>query len=99
MEYKGDRTAVASGNAFIELTSVDKDGKPGWAYTSQARYLFYYLPGLILYVLTFEKLHNRLSAWIARYPQRSIPNRNYHTIGVLVPLVEFERHAIAKVNL
>ncbi|MEB2351838.1 MAG: hypothetical protein OZ924_10535 [Burkholderiaceae bacterium] len=45
VEYKADSTAARTGNAFVETISVDITGKPGWAYSSQARTLAYYITG------------------------------------------------------
>lgn len=105
VQYKGDKTAARTHNAFVETVSVDTLGIPGWVYTTQAQYLFYYIPGPEnLYILTFAKLRGQLARWIALYPQRSVPNNGfnntrYQTVGVLVPLVEFERHAIEATSL
>jgi hypothetical protein len=91
VEYKTDWTAARTGNAFVETVSVDTAGTPGWAYTSQAAYLVYFIPpdGLV-YVLTFAALRAQLRAWTQAYPTRAIPNTTYHTHGLLVPLREFE---------
>jgi hypothetical protein len=95
VEYKADNTAKVSGNAFVETVSVDTAHKLGWAYTSQAQYLFYLVLGdEILYIFTFAKLRRMLARWIVSYPQRTIRNKGYNTVGVLVPLVEFERNAL-----
>lgn len=96
VEYKGDNAALRTGNAFVETVSIDRDNKPGWAFTSQSRLLIYYIPSQIAYIFTFVKLRNQLSRWIDSYPQKSVPNRGYNTIGILVPLNEFERHAMYK---
>jgi len=94
VEIKTDRTAARTNNAFVETVSVDRAGKRGWAYTSQAAYLLYWIPGLdVLYVVQFDALRAELPRWIREFPERSIPNRDYHTIGVCVPLDEFERIA------
>ena len=45
VEYKTDHTAARTGNAFIETISVDSEQKAGWAFTSQADLLLYYVPG------------------------------------------------------
>jgi len=93
-EYKADWTASKTGNAFIETVSVDKDNKPGWAYTSMADYLMYFLPNdLLVYIFTLKKIQTKLNQWIKLYPKREIQNKGYKTVGVLVPLHEFERHA------
>lgn len=95
VEYKMDSAAARTGNAFIETVSVDTTGKPGWAYSSQARTLVYYIPpdGLI-YVIRFRHLRVILPRWERDYPARAIPNNGYHTHGLLVPLNEIERLAV-----
>ena len=99
VEYKSDLTASRTGNAFVETVSVDAKNKPGWAYTSQADYLMYYLPkDRLIYIIAFDALRKRLPAW-GRYPSRPIPNEGYNTVGLLVPLTEFERIALEVVSL
>lgn len=99
VEYKADWTAGKTGNAFVETVSVDVTGKEGWAVTSQAQYLFYLvLNPDALYILTFSKIRNQLSNWRDIYQRRTIPNNGYHTIGILVPLEEFEKHAVKVIS-
>lgn len=94
VEYKTDSTAGKTGNAFVETISVDTDNKPGWAITSQAQVLVYYIPDTgIIYVIDFARIRHHLPRWQQQYPHRAIPNRGYHTHGHLVPLLEFEKIA------
>jgi len=94
VEYKSDARAAQTGNAFVETIGVDTANKAGWAYTSQADWLLYYVPGPeIVYIIRFRALRNALPRWVATYPTRRIPNQGYHTHGLLVPLDEFERVA------
>lgn len=95
VEYKADRTASRTGNAFVETVSVDTTNKPGWAHTSEADWLFYLVPGECeaLYIIRMADLRKKLPAWGRHYEQRRIPNDGYHTVGLLVPLDEFERIA------
>ena len=96
VEYKTDRTAGRTGNAFVETISVDTANKLGWAYTSKARYLIYRIPEPeVIYIIPMAELRYRVDAWKARYPERTIPNNTYNTVGTLVPLDEFERIAVA----
>lgn len=96
VEYKTDRTAGRTGNAFIETVSVDTANKPGWAYTSQARYLIYRIPDPeAIYIIPMAEIRYRVDKWRATYPERTIPNDTYNTIGTLVPLDEIERIAAA----
>lgn len=93
IEYKTDWTASRTQNAFVETISVDTTDKPGWAYSSQSDYLIYYIPGdELIYVITFIALRARLPCW-CKFPSRRIPNKGYCTVGLLVPLAEFEQIA------
>lgn len=100
IEYKTDKTAGRTHRAFVETVSVDVEGTPGWAYTSKADVLAYYIPddGLV-YVIRFSELRRRLSIWLKVYREVSIPNKgkpgtqSYKTRGILVPLHEFEQIA------
>jgi len=94
VEYKTDSRASATGNAFVETVSVDTTGKAGWAYTSQADMLLYYVPvSEVIYVIQMTSLRRHLPRWQQQYPARRIPNQGYCTHGLLVPLDEFERIA------
>lgn len=94
VEYKSDSAARHTHNAFVETVSVDTHGKSGWAYTSQADWLAYYIPGdELVYLIRFEQLRQRLPGWAARFPTRYALNDGYKTYGLLVPLEEFERVA------
>lgn len=104
VEIKSDWTAVRTGRAFIETVSVDRENKPGWAYTSQADILLYFIPPMLLvYVFRLEKLRLHLPLWERVYPQRSIPNSgkhsDYFTKGLLVPLWELEEICESTVSL
>lgn len=94
VEYKTDSRASATGNAFVETVSVDTTGKAGWAFTSQADILLYYVPvSEVIYVIQMATLRRHLSRWQRQYQARKIPNQGYCTHGLLVPLDEFERIA------
>ena len=91
VEYKTDDLASKTGNAFIETVSVDTANKPGWAYSSEAEFLIYYLPqDELIYIVPFERLRRRLPRWEQTYPKRSAQNEGYQTHGLLVPLCELE---------
>lgn len=100
VEYKTDHAASQTGNAFVETVSVDTSNKPGWAFSSMANFLLYYIPGPeTVYVVDFAKLRRRLPGWQRNYRLRKIPNWGYHTHGLLVPLDEFERVADKIISL
>ena len=92
VEYKTDWTAARTGNVFIETVSVDTKDIPGWAYSSQSDWLIYYTPQKQrAFILSFPKLRALLPEWIQNYKAAPpIPNRDYHTLGILVPLSVFE---------
>lgn len=97
VEYKADWTAARTGNVFIETVSVDSEGVPGWALTSLAQLLVYYIPPLKLaYVVYMTAIKKQLHKWFGRYEQKAVPNGRdgetvYRTLGLAVPLAEFER--------
>jgi hypothetical protein len=94
VEYKTDHTATRTGNAFIETVSVDTAQKAGWAFTSQADRLLYYVPGNgVVYVLKMATVRAQLPVWQRAYEVREVPNNGYHTHGLLVPLEELEQIA------
>ncbi|NJM66902.1 MAG: hypothetical protein HC851_15160 [Acaryochloris sp. RU_4_1] len=88
VEYKADRTAGRTGNAFIETISVDARAIQGWAYASQADALVYYVPPRkTVWLICFVELRRYLAEWLQHYPIRQIPNEDYCTHGLLVPLL------------
>ncbi len=94
VEYKTDYRAHQTRHMFIETVSIDTDDKEGWAYTSEADYIVFYVPVLKkIYVMPLEILHRVLPEWIKRYPTRSAQNAGYATHGILVPLEVFVSHA------
>jgi len=100
VEYKTDWTASKTGNAFVETISVDTADKPGWAYSSKADILIYYLPqDMLVYVVEFPILRRLLPRWETTCVSRKIPNNGYMTHGLLVPLDEFERHALTVISI
>lgn len=100
VEYKTDLKAKRTHNAFIETISVDARGKSGWAYTSQANTLMYYIPGdELIYIIAFPTLRLRLPTWATRYPVKRALNEGYATYGLVVPLHELERIAVMVVSI
>src|SRR3990172_11868068 len=101
VEYKTDWTAARTGNVFIETVSVDSLNKPGWAFASTADLLIYYVPGdNLIYVMFLSKLRRMLPRWQGQYPSAPpIPNKGYNTLGLLVPMHEFEQHSKQVINI
>ena len=89
VEYKTDTQGAASGNIFLETVSSDRNGKPGWAYSTQADAVAYYLHedgggrGL---VFSPSELRKALHGWVRRFRVVTATNPGYHSYGVLVPV-------------
>lgn len=94
VEYKTDHLAARTGNAFVETVSVDTAGKPGWALTTQADYVVYYVPPLFIVVLPIMSLRWALPGWMREYPSRRAANDGYQTHGLLVPLDVLREYAV-----
>lgn len=94
-EYKADSRAAETENVFIEIQSSDRSCRNGWALTSWAQLLFYYLPQTkCLYAVDMTTLKRELPGWRKRFSDAAAPNKGYCTTGLLVPLVEFEKIAV-----
>jgi hypothetical protein len=99
VQYKSDSRAWETGNAFVELMSVDEKGIQGWAYSCEADLLEYYVPQrLRIYELLTASLFGWVESWRERLERgdqrfaiRNAQNLNYKTQGLLVPFCEFER--------
>lgn len=107
VEYKHDTIAHRTRNAFVETVSVEGDNggekKLGWAYTSCAQVLVYYVVGgEYALVLRMSDIENRLPCWEAQYNTRTTTTldkrtgESYRTSGLLVPILVF-RGAASKV--
>lgn len=95
VEYKADSVAARTNNAFIETRSTDRVA--GWAHTSKAHRLVYYIPPrCIAYVIDLNRLRAALPAWEKKYPRKAAENATYNTIGVTVPMAEVEAIAERK---
>ena len=100
IEYKADKTAAQTGNAFVEIVSVDTYDKPGWALYCQADFILYYIIGIgPVYVLRPSDIRSKLTEWESQFQKRSVSNNDYNTIGILVPLSEFEKLAVQIINV
>ena len=104
VDYKADFQSWETGNAYIETVSVD-DGrnppKPGWAIAGQAKVLIYYTPQAdVIYMVRMGTVRFHLKRWEKEYgPARPAMNEGYKTMGICVPLHEFETHAYEVINL
>lgn len=93
VEYKTDYAAAKTGNAFLELISVDCRFVVGWAYSSCAEYLMYLVPEYAIYVIRFSQLRLHLAMWTRKYEMRTVRNEGYNARGILVPLAEVDKLA------
>jgi len=94
VEYKSDNQTHKTKNIFVETISVIEKNKIGWAYSSWAQLIIYYVKHLeYAHIADMAMIKIRLSKWIKKYPIRDIPNikngETYHTRGILVPEQEF----------
>lgn len=89
IEYKSDLIAERTKRAFIETVSVDRRECRGWAYTSKADILIYYLPQREwAFIIPFFALRKRLPTWEVSCQTGAAQNDGYQTYGLLVPLEE-----------
>ena len=96
VEYKTDRIAGRTNNSFIETISVAEDGSPGWAITSRADVLIYFVPSeKKVWVIKFNTLRNKLAYWYHKYPRKTVVNETWKGYGILVPLVELDNIALS----
>jgi hypothetical protein len=89
VEYKTDHMTATTGNVFVETVSVDTDGKPGWALTSLAQLLVYYVPPKEYALLADMGAVKRSLADWERFRRAEVDNGSYRTVGLLVPLEAF----------
>lgn len=92
VEYKADVRAAETGNVAVETASVAEQDKPGWVYTSLAQVIVYYVPphGYALWCDAMD-LKRHASLWAQMYGVRDVPNRDYTTQIVAVPMAEFQQ--------
>ncbi len=86
VEYKFDVASGRTGNLFFETISVDTKNTPGWGWSSQADYWIFLLPSLEILVIEPSKF--RCLVWELRstLKEKKIPNTNYNTWGIPVPI-------------
>jgi hypothetical protein len=93
VEYKFDVASERTGNLFFETISVDTKNIPGWGWSSQADYWIFLLPSLE--ILVIEPSNFRKLVWELRstLKEKKIPNTNYNTWGVPVPIEKVKEMA------
>jgi hypothetical protein len=92
LQYKTDTRAQRTGNAFVETLSVVPH-KPGWAVACAADYICYWVVGGDLYICPPSAIQQALVEWRQTCQSRRVPNRGYHTEGLLIPLPTFSDSA------
>lgn len=93
VEMKSDFQASNTGNVFVETISVDKDGKPGWVFTTEADALIYYCHedgGGYGWVFDPLDLRSAVWGWTRSYEVKTASNKGYHSYGLLVPQKVFK---------
>jgi hypothetical protein len=96
VEYKSDEISHRTGNIFVEIVSVDTEHKPGWAYSSCAQLLAYYIVGeskVCMALMTNIKI--KAEEWKQKYRTVEVKNNGYNTVGILVPLEVFRENCYA----
>lgn len=90
IEIKTDFLAQKSHNVFVETLSNSKTGKKGWAYTTTADFLIYFVPGFKkAAVVRPIVLREKLKEWSIIYKTRYCKNKDYYSAGLLVPWSQF----------
>lgn len=100
VEYKTDTQSHKTGNMFLEIWSNKESGKRGWAYTTTAQWLYYYVLGAAeVYIVSVPQLKLYLESWEKQFVKKSARNPNYSSEGMLVPLDIFKTIAYEVVGV
>ena len=107
VEYKTDTKSASTGNVFVEIWSNKQSGKKGWAYTSQAQWLYFYMPGLDkVCIIEMTRLKMVLGKWAKKgsgFRKVGVSNKSgnsfYTTEGILVPIEVFEAECYETINI
>lgn len=95
VEYKTDLMAGKTNNVFIETMSVEEKNKLGWAYTSLAQYIMYFVPTTSIYfVISVVEMKHCLAGWKTNYVEKRLRNvmgkTVYHSSGLIIPIKDFK---------
>ena len=91
VEYKTDTQSHKTRNIFIETWSNKESGKKGWAYTTTAQWLYYYVLGdSEVYIVDVVQLKLYLNNWQKQFQKKGAKNPNYSSEGLLVPIEIFK---------
>lgn len=98
VEVKTDFSARATGNAYVETVSVQREGgaieKRGWLWTCKADRLVYFVPRVSVSVLDPAKLRDIVQDGRRKFRQVKAQNVGYYGAGLLVPLPTFYKMAM-----
>ncbi len=97
VEYKFDEKSKETGNIFLETVSQKENNKLGWVLTSTAQILILYLPPYA-YRLNLLELRKDEEYW-KEYKEGTCKNKNYHSIGKLMPVKDLERYNYKKFEI
>jgi len=102
VEYKQDSRCNETGNAFIEICSVNRDGvceKKGWAHTCTADKLLYHdVVGCKVYIFNMQTIRDSLCEW-DDYRRAHAYNNGYYGVGILVPIDVLSKQAIKTMEI
>jgi len=93
VEYKFDVAAKRTGNIFFETVAVDNQSIPGWGWTSQADYWIFLIPEQEIIIV--QPGNFRALIWQQQkvLKEKTVPNKNYNTLGVPVSLSDVKKIA------
>lgn len=91
VEYKTDFLTQRTGNVFIETVSVDRTGKLGWAWTSQADIIVYLVAPNTIYIANPYDIRDHIEFWKQQYGERSVQNKSYKSKGIPLPEKQFAK--------
>ena len=92
-EYKYDMAAKRTGNIFFETVAVDIKNIPGWGWTSQADYWIFLIPQQEIIIIQPGNLRSLVWQKHLFLKERTVPNKNYNTLGIPVPLSDVRKIA------
>ncbi len=90
VQYKTDFRAKETGNAYVETISRSDKVVGGWAYTSEAQWLIYFVYPSEIYCISMDRLRKDLPRLERICRTVTVPNQGYFGAGLIVPL-EFLR--------
>jgi len=101
VEYKTDFRTAESGNIFFETLSVvtEKKSERGWAYTSKAQLLKYFVPQTgKIYTFRMTDVKEWISRWQRTYHVMEVLNEGYRSFGVVVPIKHLDISGLVAVE-